>query len=229
MLYGLSSALRPSKPVFRPSIAGWILQGRLHVLVAKWIAFVGVIVGAIWVGSDISMGSVAWGSISALVTATLAFLALDATARRSSGGHPNDRALFRELLKLLPPAEHGIFFREHDFGNDFLRKYSDALYEFEYLWNSPDKHFIDPDLEVNRRSLYELGAKLAKSIAQCTTPSFGDYCSVVPRHIREIDLPRPPHVIAEAKLLNEASSDFSKQYDHFVEFARTRLNVGEEV
>lgn len=193
--------------------------------VVKWITFVLTLAAAGWAFCDIKQSGFEWDSLTAFLAALATFLGLEVTEVRSTAGNPNDIALYKKLVVLIPPPTIGAFYRTHDFGADFQPEYADALHRFAQDWNSPDHEFVDKKLEKERKLLYEKGFAMASAIAKYTVPNQNGWISVVPDRIR--GEPRPEWIREEAKLLNEAARQFSASYDRFIRIARPRLHIEE--
>lgn len=190
----------------------------------KWISLFGVVATAVWFGYELGAKQPFFGSLSTLLVVFGGFLAASWASIKPNPGNPNDVALFRQFLALMPADTIGRFLRNHDFGDDFDRRHAAPIHEFASYWNGPDKRFVDHDLEMSRRRLYEDGARLSLEIARFTVPDrSGDFLTVWPG--RHTEMERPPHIWAEIKKLNQAAADFSDTYDRFIEFARTKLHV----
>lgn len=192
-------------------------------LAARLITLAAVIGTGAWVFSEIWNEGPQWGSLTTFLVTLGGYLTLEASLSRTAGGNPNDIALFKELLELLPPTTIGEFLRNHDFCADFRPEEANALHQFAQYWGAPDHRFIDRMMESKRQKLYKNGFALASQIAQYTVPNRSGYISVVPNEIR--GGPRPDWIRDQATQLNKTARAFSACYDSFVVDGRKRLHV----
>lgn len=95
--------------------------------VGKWLTFIGVVGTAVWVGYDIGAGANPIVSASTLFVVLGGFIGTAFSTAAPNPGNPNDIALYKEFVSLLPPNDMGVFLRYHDFGNDFDRRYATPL------------------------------------------------------------------------------------------------------
>lgn len=142
----------------------------------------------------------------------------------ADGNTNHDQQLFQSFLNVLPPNQTTRFFKEHDFGDSFLKSDVAPLYAFVETWDSVEKEFLDKELESKRNSLYALASELASEIAGRTVPlRGGDFVSVFSDQQRASGQPRPDSVINDAKVINGKASQFVPKYEEFVRICRSKL------
>lgn len=127
----------------------------------------------------------------------------------------HDLQLFEEFQHTLPVEPTIRLLGETDFGNSFPRAHIQPLFHFVETWDSVEKEFINKKLEKEKKSLFTEAKELASEFAKHTVPvGRGDFASVLPDSLRGD--PRPEHVLASAKVLNEKSSKFIPTYESFI-------------
>lgn len=134
--------------------------------------------------------------------------------------NPNDMQLYKDLIALF---SEGVmkFYKEHDFGGSFDRKYLAPLFEFVDCWDNAHREFVDPALEKFRMEFAESAKNLARSIVKNTTPNRHGHVSVVPDGMPPG--PRPKHIIEEAKEMNDNASVFHQKYEALVRECKVAL------
>lgn len=124
--------------------------------------------------------------------------------------NPNDLKLYEDVISLF--SERVMkFYKEHDFGGSFDKKYLDPLFEFVDGWDNAHREFVDSNLEKLRIEFAESAKNLSYSIVKNTTPNRHGHVSVVPDGLPSG--PRPKHLIEEAKEMNGNASVFHEKYE----------------
>lgn len=142
----------------------------------------------------------------------------------NTSSRSHDQTLFQEFLRAFPTSPTIHLLRNHDFGDSFSKDAIAPLFEFDATWGSVEKEFLDKTLEKKRKAFFALARELTIEFAQRTVPVRAPgHLSVFSDQLRRADLPRPPHVIEDARVLNEKSSAFVREYEDFVRLCRTRL------
>jgi len=136
----------------------------------------------------------------------------------------HDLALFREFQAVLPFSPAVKLLDEHDFGGPFAKAAIQPLYDFYETWNQPDKEFLDEELQTALTGLYVAANTLVNHLVGKTVPvgTGSHYYSVFSDNQRAMG-PRPPHVIEEARILNEEASKFVPIYASFLRLCRRKL------
>ncbi len=111
-----------------------------------------LLVSVIWLISALAGGAFEWEPLIASLGALVVFLGFVSVTPRIVGGNPNDIALFRRFMVLLPSTTIVAFYRTHDLGADFDKRYADPINQFAREWNNPDFHFAE-DTESVRSSI----------------------------------------------------------------------------
>lgn len=124
--------------------------------------------------------------------------------------NPNDVKLYKEMSELLSESIMK-FYQEHDFGAAFDKKYLSPLFEFVDGWDNAHREFVDPNLEKLREDFFASAKNLSNSIGKYTTTNRNGLASVVPDSLPSG--PRPPHLIVEAKEMNNDSGLFHQKYE----------------
>ncbi len=138
-------------------------------------------------------------------------------------GPTHDQRLFEELRTLLAFDPTVRLIRDHDFGGSFQRSSIKPLLTFYDTWDSPEKEFLDEELQAGLANLYKVGGQLANSIAGRTVPvGNGDQASVFSDNQRKMGV-RPPAVIEDARVLNEEARAFVPVYERFIRLCREKL------
>lgn len=124
--------------------------------------------------------------------------------------NPNDIKLYKEMSALFSESIMK-FYQEHDFGGSFDKKFLSPLFEFVDGWNNAHREFVDSDLEKSRKEFFESAANLSNSISKYTTTNRNGLASVVPDSLPPG--PRSPHLLKEAKEMNDDASIFHQKYE----------------
>ncbi|MBT9491334.1 MAG: hypothetical protein IV107_03080 [Paucibacter sp.] len=141
----------------------------------------------------------------------------------AANGPTHDQRLYEELKALLAFDLTIRLFRDHDFGGPFSRAAIRPVFEFHDTWDSPEREFIDPELQEGLANLYAAGGRLAEALAMRTVPvGNGDFASVFSDNQRARG-PRPPDVIEDARVLNDEARQFVPVYEHFMRRCREKL------
>jgi hypothetical protein len=97
------------------------------------------------------------------------------------------------------------------------------LFEFYDTWDSPEREFMDPELQEGLADLYAIAGRLAEGLAMRTVPvGNGDLASVFSDNQRARG-PRPPEVIEDARVLNDEAREFVPVYERFMRRCREKL------
>lgn len=137
-----------------------------------------------------------------------------------SGTH--DLGLFEEFQQVFPAEPTLRLLKETDFGASFRKEDIQPLYRFVETWDSVEKEFLNKKIENEKKALYNAAKELAGEFVTRTVPvGNGDYISVLPDNQR--GGPRPPHVIEDAKVLNEKARIFVPKYEAFVRKCKAKL------
>lgn len=138
-------------------------------------------------------------------------------------GPTHDQRLYEELKATLGFEPAVRLIRDHDFGGPFPRKAIQPLFDFYESWDSPEKEFMDADLQAGLARLYKAAGKLSNHITGKTVPiGNGDFASVFSDQLRA-EGPRPKWVIQEARELNEQAHLFVPMYEQFMRQCRDKL------
>jgi hypothetical protein len=189
---------------------------------------VAVLVGAeAWFLKGYFSGQPDFEPAIAFVAALGILLAKEPLRAKFSGGsydRRHDQTLFQEFLRALPVEPTVRVLKEYDFGDSVRKQAIAPLYEFSDTWDSVQKEFLDKKLEKERKALFALARELATEIARRTVP-VGDqeFISVYSDQQRASGHGRPPHVLEDARVLNEKASAFVPKYEAFVRLCRERL------
>ncbi len=134
--------------------------------------------------------------------------------------NPNDLQLYKDLITLF---SEGVmqFYKEHDFGGSFDRKYLEPLFEFVDGWDNAHREFVDPVLENFRSEFSESARNLSSSIVKNTTPNRYGHVSVVSDGMPPG--PRPKHILEETKEMNDNASLFHQKYEALVRECKVAL------
>ena len=129
----------------------------------------------------------------------------------------HDRILFEEFQLIFPAEPTLRLLKETDFGSSFRKKDIQPLYDFVDTWDSVEKEFLNAKLEKARKALYDTANELADEFVTRTVPiGDGNSISVYSDNLRSRGGPRPDHVRADAKVLNDKSRLFAPQYEAFI-------------
>lgn len=166
------------------------------------------------------------GNQAAEAAAAVAAGAAEAIKGRQTAPRKHDIQLFEELQRALPFDPTVRLIRDHDFGGAFSRRAIQPLFNFVDMWDSPEREFIDPELQARLADLYQAAIKLSNEVVTLTVPvgSKQEMASVYADSVREQGGPRPTWVIEDGRKLNAAARGFSPLYEEFVRFARHQLN-----
>ena len=136
----------------------------------------------------------------------------------------HDQRLYEEFKVILGFDPAIRLLRDHDFGGSFQRKAIQPLFDFSETWDSPEKEFMDTELQIGLATLYEAANNLVNHLAEKTVPiGNGDFASVFSDQLRNQG-PRPDWVIQEARLLNKQASQFVPIYERFMRQCREKLD-----
>lgn len=135
----------------------------------------------------------------------------------------HDQRLFEELQTTFGFEPAIRLLRDHDFGGPFARSAVRPLYDFYATWDSPEKEFIDEELQAGLAVLYRAAADLSNHLTGKTVPvGDGSSISVLPDNVIARG-PRPDWVVEEARVLNEQARRFVPLYEQFMRKCRDRL------
>ena len=135
----------------------------------------------------------------------------------------HDQRLYDDLRAILGFEPAIRLLRDHDFGGPFHLKAIQPLYEFYETWNSPEKQFIDKELQAGLATLYKAAAKLFGHLVEKTgSVGNGTFASVFSDSLRDLG-PRPDWVKEEARVLNEQAHLFVPLYEQFMLQCRDKL------
>ncbi|MDB5295166.1 MAG: endonuclease [Phycisphaerales bacterium] len=119
----------------------------------------------------------------------------DPAARQAGQRAEVDRRLFEAFLNVLPSTGSIRFVKEHHMGGAFRNERLDQVDEFYETWGDPEHEFLDVEIEVARRNLYQAVAAYREAIAlHCHHDGWGVLC--VPSD-RELDHPDRYHATIE--------------------------------
>ncbi len=134
-----------------------------------------------------------------------------------------DAATLASILKTLEPDGIIAFLREHDFGGLFNRNDIAPLRRFIDQASRPDQEFLTSELEELRSRLVLLGHTLSSLIGAKTYPRHGNFNSVLPENL--VNVERPPVIRENATKLNDTATDFVDSFDELVRKARIILGA----
>jgi hypothetical protein len=135
----------------------------------------------------------------------------------------HDQRLYEELKAILGFEPAIRLLRDHDFGGPFRRKAIQPLFDFYETWDSPEKEFMDKELQVGLAALYKAAGELSNHLTGKTSPiGNGDFASVFTDSLRAAG-PRPDWVKQEARVLNEQAGQFVPIYERFMRQCRDKL------
>jgi hypothetical protein len=134
-----------------------------------------------------------------------------------------DAATLASILKTLEPNGIIAFLREHDFGGLFNRNDIAPLGRFIDQASQPDQEFLTSELEELRSRLVLLGRTLSNLIGAKTYPRHGNFNSVLPENL--VNVERPPVIRENATKLNDTATDFVDSFDELVRKARSILGA----
>lgn len=141
-----------------------------------------------------------------------------------TGPRVHDVRLFHDLTRALPFEPTIRLFREHDFGQSFPKRVVDPLYRFVEAWDSPEREFIDGELQAHLNDLYQAASTLVSELVTLTVPlGTGEHASVYSDSVRAEGKGRPKWVIEDGNRLNSAARSFVPVYETFFRFARSKL------
>lgn len=138
-------------------------------------------------------------------------------------GPTHDQILFERFKKELPFEPSIRLLREQDFGGAFKRMAIQPFFRFVEEWDTPEHEFVDAELNDALQRFYGEACIMADCIVERTVPigSF-DLLSVFSDQQRAMG-ERPPHVIREAKEMNQAAAKFVPKYEAFLRLCRSKL------
>ncbi len=134
-----------------------------------------------------------------------------------------DTELFKEFLAVFPSGSRSAYMLEtHDFGNSFRLESLKDIDTFVDGWNCPEKSFINPDLEVKRKELWNKCHEFSWLLAKKSAPTRGGLHSVVPDQHRN-DWDWPDWVDEDVRAVNETASEVFKLHQEFIKSMRVAL------
>ncbi|MDD4732359.1 MAG: hypothetical protein PHX58_10535 [Desulfovibrio sp.] len=138
-----------------------------------------------------------------------------------SAADRHDGALFQRFCELLPPHQVIHFSRDHDFGGAFSTKKMHPYSVFINNWQAADYEFQDEFLERSKRELLILAAEFFHLLAYKTY----SYGSTDFNRVFTSDATFEEEItgLKNAKVINQAATDFYERYDQFVREARRNL------
>lgn len=158
--------------------------------------------------------------LGAVVTTTLAWLAVEVASGRKPSDH--DIALFKRIVELLPDSTTD-FIRNHDFGQSFNGQHQAGLSEIG-AWEGTRYQFLDRRLQKQWSSVYAQLKVFNTALVLGTGPvGAGPLFSAHPDH-GDRDNPEP-WVQKHIDTLNTESGKLSKEVDAFEKYGRNRLRL----
>lgn len=138
-------------------------------------------------------------------------------------GPTHDQRLYEELKATLAFEPAIRLFRDHDFGGDFLRAAARPIHTFYETWDSPEKEFLDKELQQGLAALYRAAGRLAETLANTTVPLLTNpaVLTVYPENQR--GRPRSDAVREDARVLNLEARQFVPIYEDFMRRCREKL------
>lgn len=156
-------------------------------------------------------------------TTVVQFAPVPVVATSPPAGLTHDQVLFERFRRELPYEPAIRLLKEQDFAGSFHRSSIRPLFNFVETWDTPEHEFIDSELDEALKRLYGEAHTMADCITERTVPvGTMELLSVFSDHQRAMGA-RPPHVIFEAKEMNEAATKFVPIYESFLRLCRSKL------
>ncbi|MFA7350834.1 MAG: hypothetical protein WC009_08745 [Methylotenera sp.] len=133
-----------------------------------------------------------------------------------------DTALLNELFSIFNRSFIS-FYTNHDFNGTFGAEHWNQLSRFCDTWDDVTHEFVDKDLELNKKQLYDASLRLASVISQYTSPISLNSYSVYPTQRVYSDKERE-RFREEAAEINNGCPAFVAECESFIRYARKRLS-----
>jgi hypothetical protein len=143
--------------------------------------------------------------------------------KSAAHGPTHDQRLYEELKATLAFEPAIRLFRDHDFGGDFPKAAARPIHAFYEAWDSPEKEFLDKELQQGLATLYRAAGRLAETLANTTVPLSTNpaVLTVYPENQR--GRPRSDSVREDARVLNSEARQFVPIYEDFIRQCREKL------
>jgi len=134
-----------------------------------------------------------------------------------------DNKLYTEFLELMPSNSCAMYMLEqHDFGNSFEREILRPIDQFVCEWDSPEKQFLNKELEEQRKIFWSKCNEFITLLAKTTSPISGGFYSAVSDRFRN-NFERPDWLEKEIRELNRVASEVFMEQQKFIKFVRQKL------
>lgn len=135
-----------------------------------------------------------------------------------------DRRLFLRFLEEFPSDSRSVaLFKEHDFGASYHDNNIQELDNFVNFWNTAEREFLDQELEVKRKALWDKCHEFAYALAQGSYYlNFGPMLSCIPDAYRG-DWDWPDHVNEKIERLNAMGTECFELHRDLILYGRRKL------
>lgn len=194
---------------------------------AKYLTILGMLFTVAWFLWNPEGWSFEWEPLVAFTLTLAGFIASeihDKAKDQVSRENPNDVILFKKLQDCLPVNGAIRFIKEHDFLGGFTSEEFSPFNSFAYNWDNPEHEFVDLELEVFRKELYNHVVELVQAVGKYTSPNSMGRQSVrvhSQEGIPEFDM----QFEREAKILNKIATSVEVSYSMLIREGRKKLNL----
>lgn len=133
-----------------------------------------------------------------------------------------DKTLLEELFSIFNRSLIS-FYTNHDFNGTFGAEHWNQLSRFCDTWDDVTHEFVDKELELNKKQLYDASLRLASVISKYTSPISLNSYSVYPTQRVYSDKERE-RFKKEAAEINIECPPFVAECESFIRYARKRLS-----
>ncbi|RXJ77869.1 hypothetical protein CRV03_02545 [Arcobacter sp. F155] len=135
-----------------------------------------------------------------------------------------DNILFNKFLKELPSNGSIEFLKTHSFGDSFQLEELRQIMDFQCEWNNAEYEFINEDLEIIRKELYENISKFIYKNSMGSYSQRNGWFSTIPDNCQgEWDLPK--QVIEKIEEMNDLANKVVESHQELVRLGRRILNI----
>lgn len=154
------------------------------------------------------------------------FLGIETEHEARSDHRDADRRRLGELLDLLPSdSDTIVFLRDYDLGGPFRWETLEPLRRF-VLQDGEECKFLDPVIEHERRSLWELSNKFIHELAIESGPEGDEWSAVVPAKYRDwFELCEYKDYQSIVDRINALATEVFEQHQRMIQVARQSLGM----
>lgn len=143
----------------------------------------------------------------------------------------HDSILYKELIELLPPSKGVVaLLRDHNFAQQFQKKVLSPLEDFEHLWRTVDKKFMDKSVESARENLFKINCEFLHELSLasgCVSYDNGDIWLGIHDPNQTITNEHKKQRDQQVTDVNNLADRWVEAYDRLIRIAKGKLLASE--